>query len=538
MFKTRLASFYNDILLTNSEGEVFTGGDILKHTELLYRGLSCIGVSSVDNVCIYSANEFHVVCSILACMSIGANFTLLDHEDNLEDTIVKIVLTGATHAMLISEDVLDHGTLTLDPSTYKVIAKGWNYYASTEEDKDEVDKIFKVVKHLKEEFNHLNEDNITIPMAYKDDTTLMRGNSFHPNIKNGLYTYAIFSHYAIYRGMEDSSWELGKEMNQTVLMLEPLSTLYNVVNGVIGPILNGVHVITKKGEIIEELVHSIRNSKAKVLYIYATKFEKLLELIQKEVPNWIMYIPILRGFVFRYKFRKILNVNFDRIILHGKIRNRKLLNLLWTDYTVLYVMNEVASFIAKGNFMRLPKKLWLTPRLNVQLETSGGHDNYGEINVISDDLFLEYSEARRENPLLSQALPKTVEGKLRTEDIGLVRNGKVLVKDRAHNIFVNDKGLVIESGKILQIAKRFKIVNEATIAVKDNKLILLVEPNFNYIEQHNRYTSPNKVFEELTSLKELINRKVSTFSAIDSIIITTDPDGLPRKNFRILSRHF
>lgn len=539
MLETKLKQHFLEIVLSVPQfGEVYTGGEILKRTEMLTRAMSCIGVDSGDVVGIYCDNPANTVISVLACMAYGANFTILSPTEDLRDTKVKMVLSSVTHGLLISERVIDEGILTLHPETIKIISKGWNYMALDEEEKNEVNNIFQTVNNVIGEGEAMDEDAISLPENFMDERSDEICINWHTGISKGIFNADKFKHTSIIVGIANSIHDLyntkGTAANAPIrgpmLMLEPVEALYDIVNGVIAPMLKGIHVIIGDGDSIDEVAASIMMYYSKLMYINSNKLRALLRVLEKEVPTWAKWLG-LKNFHMRRDFNNI-GYPIKHIIITGKVKEPKLFNAIKRKYTLLYTMSEVASFIAKGTFTKIPKRIWLMPRSNVLLTTTGGDNIYGEINIKTEDLFESYLFGE------GNIVAKT-DDVFRTEDIGLLRNDKIYIKDKAKNIYVNNNGLVIETGNILAIAKRLKHIKEATVVIHKNKLILVIEPDFEYIESRpTLFSDVEKIKESFENLRLEINKKVDVYSRISRVITISNPKGLYRKNFKIISRHF
>jgi len=542
MLQKKLKKHFLEVVLTTSEGKTYTAGEILKKAELIERSLSCIGVSTTDTIGIYVTNEMYGIAAIIACLSYETNFVILDTSDNIEDTKVKTVLTKLSYGVIIAEEVIDETLLTLHPGTFKIISKGWNYNALDEDTKDYMSKIFEVVSSIGTGKDSLiNKDDISLAEAYlHPNFEHVTGTFFHQGISKGLYTASRIKHSAIYQGIKDSYEELSNNIENTLLTVEPFNSLYDILNGIIAPILHGKHVTIGKGNNIADLFNSFKEIEVKTLYINTQKLEILLKTLEQESTPFCKLL--CHSFIMRRLFKKHISKHIKTIITHGKITKRKLLNSIKKKYTVLYVMSEVSSYIASGTWTRLPKHLWLTPRQNVSIDTTGDVSDFGELNVTSTDLFHSYLENNNKwkyfDITVQQTSPKDENNKFRTEDVGLVRNNKVLIKNKTKNIFVNEKGLVIETGKILSIAKRFKIVNEATIAIHNKRLILIIELDFEYIEFNSSFNNIETLKKELSKIKKVVNKSVKPFSKIQEVTALANSSGLPRKNFKIVSYHF
>lgn len=537
MLVTRLKEFEYYPLLTTSDGNTYIGREIITRVSMLVRAFSCLGITSDDTVGIYCKNEMYGIATILACISYGANFTVLDTTDAIEDTRVKIVLAGVSNSLIVSEEVLDESIITLNPNTFEIINKGWAYFTLDDVERQQIRQIYKVVRDLeldKWKAKVIDED-ILFDTEHSYDYLV--GINFHIGITKGIFNASRFKIQDILKGIEEATNHYVAKDAKTVLMFEPFNLLYDIVNGILAPLLNGKHVVVAKNTDLSSVANGIIKSKADTLYVSNLTWKWFLTSLKKEDKNR----KFCKTYFTKRMFRKLLGDNFKHVIITGKItENAGLFNMLRVKYSNLYVMNEVISFIGSATYNKIPKKIWLTPRPNVSLRAGGNDSTYGEINIICDDLFHSYLHNQEKtlyfDITIHESTPKDVEGKFKTEDIGLTRNGKLLILGKAKNIFVNENGVVIETGKIRMIAKRFKVIREATLVNYQNKLILLVEPDFEYID--NNYNDEGIVVRDLQKVLNLVNKSVRKHSQLHKIIWTKDPNGLPRKNYRIISNHF
>ena len=537
MFKKYLRKNFDNIALTLPNGKSYTNGSILKQVDLLVRAFSCVGLKSEDGVGIHTKNEMHSIATIIACLSYGANFTILNPKENESDIRTKITIAGIAYGLIISETVVEESTTTLNPETFEVICKGLSYNLLTESEKDVTSKQFKTIASLKDERNNFSKSHIDFPENYlHNHRELIYGIVFHNGISKGLFNASKIHHTSIIKGIDDAREFLYRNVKGPVLTLEPFDSLYDIVNGILAPLLNGIHVHIGKNFNIYEMFKSAKKSNAKILYINNKKLEKLLSTLSRET------MPLLRYGIFKPLFKLAMRKQFNRLVSNhinhiyvtGRVERKSLFNSISVKYTLLYTMTEVASYIAKKTYKRIPKDIWLTPRLNVLVQINS-EKTYGEILLVCDDMFEQYLvNEYTEKALLS----KTAVGKFRTEDIGIMKNGKLLIKNKAKNIFTNQKGCMIETGKIRTLALRFDIIKEASIIVKNDKLLLVVEPDFDYIESTKRITSPDRVHEEIRKLKKFVNKHIGDDYLIEQVITINNPDGLLRKNFKIISRYF
>jgi len=537
MLADRLKKHELKVLLTTSSGKSYIGKEIIKQIDLLSRVMSCIGVSAEDMVGIYCKNEMVGISTILSCLSYGANFTVLDTNEDVEDTKVKMVLAKIPSGLLFSEEVIDSTILTIDPTTFKVISKGWNYYTLDDVEKKQVNQTYKIVENLLTEFHKVRERSVEYPIfdiTYSYD--YLKCIVFHEGISKGIFNASIIKLQTVIVGIEEATKDYVAKEYDTAIMLEPFNLLYSIVNGILAPILNGIHVTISSNTDYTEIISGIRESKAQVVYLNSTALEETLTTLSKE----IRLFPIIKSFQLERFFKKNLGSYVKHFVIQGRIKNRNIINRLKKKYSILYTMNEIVSFIASATYTKIPKRVWLKPRSNVSIKTFNDENTYGEISMISDDLFSAYLfDGNKEEEIdysIKETLPLTPEGLFKTEDIALLRNGKLLIKGKAKSIFTNENGLIIETGKILLTVNRFNIVKESTIIINNNKLLLLVEPDFEYIEHS--FNEPKLVEQEFIKIKNLINKKVHKHSKIEKIIWTKNPEGLYRKNYKIISKHF
>jgi hypothetical protein len=549
MFQKYLKSYFDKTLLTYEEIN-YTGGDILKRISSYVKLFNELLINQPshekDIVGIYSNNPFITLSAMMACMSYGVSFALFKGTDSSPDVQTKMFITERSSYswLLLSEVDLEMSTksiLTINPYTLEIIAKGIGYYSVPEKIQEEMLNTFKVIKRILNAEKTMVKKFINLPKIYLH--TSIKSNLFgivyHNGISKEIYNASKIPITSIYKGIRSVMETEEYKVPSPLLYMEYFSQLYDLNNGILIPMLKGTRVIVKAEVDYYNIVETCKNVRIKTIYTSSQQLEYILHVLEKDAIPLLKWKPlkfILKWFI-KYRFNLIFNQTVNRIIITGKIFRRDLFNALRVkNYTLLYTMTEIATYVGKRNATRIPKRIGLTlqKESTVNIVKDNEDANMGEIVVYAPDMLQSY--LTREHTIEYLLHSKPTEGKLCTQDIGYVKDNLLYVIDKASHIFNTAHGLTIENEKIIRIAQNFDYVKYAHLINVEGKATLVIEPDFDYIE--NTRMSPQSVLNRMNTIKAIVNNNVKEHSKIYKVILYEDPNGIPRKNNKIISRYF
>lgn len=510
---------------------------IKQHTFVLYKMLEFLEVNRDEVIGIYNKSNYENICCMYACLLYGANFTIIDGNDSENIWLVKKPLLGVD--LLLSDFYKDNYIVTIDPTYYKVNTDCAVVRALGIKDRLQFRENLELFYSLVvDDFDYENSEYPVLDMKKLEQRTCA---VYHKGATVDAFKTSVFSVDRIVYGIENSIDKLEYEGDK-VLYMETFDLLYDIVNGVINPLSKGKQVLFADTSSYENTLYSCMNLRATDMYVNAFTLEKILDLIIEDLPDWVTKLKGIFGIdqlfklALQYKFRKIFGKQLKHLVVVGKIRKPYILNCLSLKITTVYAMTEVASFITCKSHKKLKKDFSVgkIDTENVLIVGKRSH-NHGGIMIYSPDMAVTCipEEVRSES-----YINHSYKGRLWTKDIGYIDSDDELhVINKSSLIFEMDNGKLIMTGEMLEIALSKQFVREALIVKPlgdSRRLVMLIEPNIDYVQEHG--LSYEQLQFKCNELRLYINKRFKGNIPLTAVEVFTDPEGLSRDTFKILSR--
>ena len=204
--------------------------------------------------------------------------------------------------------------------------------------------------------------------------------------------------------------------------------------------------------------------------------------------------------------------------------------------TTLYTMTEVASFVTSKVHKKLEKNFSVGAVNAEDISIVSKRANrYGGIMLYASDMAVS---CLPQSELMASFITHEYAGRLWTRDIGYIdSNDELHVINKSSLIFETNTGKLVPTGEMLEIALMEPFIKDAIIAKPhgdDRRLVMLVEPNREYAEDN------GLSYEELqfrcNALRLKINSQFHNDAKLYGVVLFTDPEGITRETFKIVSR--
>ncbi len=525
--------------MVDSEFNIHSFEDIKKHIHSIVKMFEKIEIGEKEAVAIYNKSNYENICCIYACLVHGVNFTIIDSSDSESILYVKKPIIGVD--IVLSDFYDDPYTLTINTSVMVVSSNS----SPVRELSPTVlaDFTMRSVEIADSFFAEkvLVYEEIELPVV--NDTKLENRVCavYHKGAIIDSYKTSVFTLDRVLKGIDHSTNNL-EFVGDKVLFMEPFDLLYDVVNGVMNPLGKGIEVLFTDTSSIENLLYSCKVLRATDLYVHSYTFEKVLSLIESELPDYVRTFkanPLLSWIyqlVFRNHFFKIFGKGVKHLIITGKINRTAMINVLGLKVTTLYTMTEVTSFVAAKTHKKL-KKDFSVGKVNTDnvLIVGKRANSYGGIMIFADNMAVS---SLPQESLMESFINHNYKGRLWTRDIGYIDHDDELhVINKSSLIFEMDNGKLVSTGEMQEIALMEAFVKE-TIIVKplgDNRrLVMLIEPNKEYAEEHS--LSYEELQFKCNELRLKINSRFNGEVQLHAVKVYTDPEGITRDTFKIVSR--
>jgi len=348
---------------------------------------------------------------------------------------------------------------------------------------------------------------------------------FHRGASVQGYKFSMHLFKHIYKGLTKSQVYLGYEKKSTVLYLENLELLYNVINGVLAPLANGSTVkFVGKEPLDTKLWNTVLYSST---YLLETYLATLLNAMPKSINNCIT-----RPVALRYAAIKYFGTNINRLILNGKPSNTSLINNLNRKVTLLYTMCEVASFVSCKTHRKLNEKSSVgnpVDKDSIKILSNSAKE-YGPIMIHTEDMCVSTNQSYS-----IESFFHVEPGRLNTKDIGyLDKKGEVVIINKSNLIYETHYGKLIEIGKYTDYALSQNFVKNVQIIRNDKgRLIMYIEPNLEWAVKEK--LSVFNLYDLTYELEENFKKKFKHAYPM-SLFLYLEEDGLDQQFYKIINR--
>jgi hypothetical protein len=496
--------------IISETGKFYSYKQINKSVKTVQNAIAAINPKSIIIQC---SDSFYILTSIIACLQSDVHFTVIkedapDYEKRTKRTVVKADLIIAQY-------------LTCEFTLHYFINKDALFIG------EDGEKILG-----REEFQQLEKKvkNKRFYPAYSIHDSIFY--NFHRGICSEYYKYSAFRFNEIYNGIYKAFEELPYTQD-TVVFLGDISSLHDIVNGILAPLKANKNIVFKNPKSIFDSNRSIF-TKNSVLYTSSHTLEYILMVLNNENKK-LFKMPFIGKMVLAHKLNKLCQTNIHSIIISGKINKFSLLNKLSIPKTTLYTMSEVASFVSFKKYYSNIKRGYSVGKpcdsVIAQIAGKGDNNEHGIIILYTNDMCVATNQSFQEDVFFHD-----YPGRINTRDVGYYNSkGELIVVDKTKFIVENQNGKIINTGHITEYALGMPFVkNVMLVPTATSSMVLLVEPNTEYADKHKIDMYDLK--DLVKSLESVINRKFN-YGALPIVAkLFVDSDGLDVQTYKLVVR--
>jgi long-chain acyl-CoA synthetase len=300
-----------------------------------------------------------------------------------------------------------------------------------------------------------------------------------------------------------------------------------------------IHFLTKTPS-PHVVIKAFQDIKPVVVIVVPLILEKIVQkqifpILRTRRVRALTAIPILKQVVYRQIRNKLyssLGGNFYECIIGGAAFNKEVedfLHQIRFPYTVGYGMTECGPIIgyedrrlfAQGSCGKA------APRMKVKIDSPDPQNVPGEILTRGLNTMLGYyknEEATRET------LDR--EGWYHTGDLGTMDYaGNVFINGRIKNMLLGPNGQNIYPEEIEDKLNSMTLVVESVVVQRDNKLVALVYPDYDAMDQLG--VTRDKLPELMEEIRNELNKLVAPYERISRIqLMATEFDKTPKRSIK------
>ncbi len=249
--------------------------------------------------------------------------------------------------------------------------------------------------------------------------------------------------------------------------------------------------------------------------------KQILPLLGKKSMQFLMNLPLLDKAIYtkiRNKLNEVFGGNFKEVVLGGAALNSDVehfLNKIKFNYSVGYGMTECGPLISYANWdkTKFTSSGRLVDTLEIKIDSNDPYHEIGEIMVRGENVMYGYY---KNIEATEQAIDK--DGWLHTGDLGIIdEENFVFIKGRNKSMILGPSGENIYPEEIEAKLNNLPYIQESVVIEKDNKLIALVYPDLDAVDQDK--INEARLTEIMEENKKEVNANLAKYMQISKIKI-------------------
>jgi long-chain acyl-CoA synthetase len=372
---------------------------------------------------------------------------------------------------------------------------------------------YPVLKPEHISFSEISNDKLAV-ISYTSGTT-------------GFSKGVMITHNSLAANVRYAQNNMPLKPGDPVVSFLPLAHTYGCAFEFLFPFTYGCHItiLTKTpspqiilqafGEIKPRLILSVP------LVIEKIYKKQLLPVITKPAMKIMLAIPGFNRILFakiREKLTSSFGGRFMEIVIGGAAFNadtEKFFRKIGFRFTVGYGMTECGPLIsyASWNTTKLGASGRPVDTLEVKIDSSDQEKEVGEIILRGENVMVGYYK----NPEATKAVIDD-EGWLHTGDLGIIdKEGNIYIKGRSKSMILGPSGKNIYPEEIESLFNNKQFVTESVVISEDNKLIVLIFPDYDQIRNAN--FTEEQVMAVLEQTKKEVNEKLPDYMSVSKFRI-------------------
>ncbi|QKG78733.1 AMP-binding protein [Tenuifilum thalassicum] len=520
--------------LSDFKGATFTYGDVAKKIHLLHKLFEIWGIKQGDKIALLGRNNSNWGIIYLAVVSYGA--VIVPILPDFSPTEVHNIVNHSDSVLLFAGDMVWSSLNQAEMPNLKVIISVVDFSILVShcetcdaKFKEEYDKILGEVESLTPEKVSYPEipNSELAEISYTSGTT-----GFSKGVMLTLNSLAANIDYA--------RNNMHLVAGDNIVSFLPLAHAFGCAFEFLFPFAQGCHItfLTRipSPPIIMEAFAKVRPRLVLTVPLVIEKiFKKQIQpKIETPAMKLLLNIPLINRLIFNKINEKLSSAfggNFHEIVIGGAALNpdvEKFLRRIRFKYTVGYGMTECGPLISYSGWRTNP------------MGSCGKVINYLELKIDSKDPFNEVGEilVRGENVMLGyyknpEATSKTIiDGWLHTGDLGILdKNGFIFIKGRSKSMILGPSGQNIYPEEIEARLNNIPFVQESLVVEQKGKLIGLVYPDFESVQQHG--INPEELEPVLEEHRKEVNKHLPQYSQISKLVINNQEfEKTPKKSIK------
>ncbi|MFA5646976.1 MAG: AMP-binding protein [Bacteroidales bacterium] len=523
-FEDSIRKNWEYLALSDYNGDSYTYADVACAVKRLHVFFENLGIKEGDKIALVGKNSSRwcitylsvvsygaVVVPILPDFKVGDIHEIVNHSDSIllfaEQALFETMEFEKMPNLIGSLKII---TFTIQTHRSEGFVEAW--------EKSEIDKttVCDGVKLESFSLPTISNDKLAV-ISYTSGTT-------------GFAKGVMIPHNSLAANIQYAQENMPLNSGDRIVSFLPLAHTFGCAFEFLFPFTLGCHIniLTKtpSPQIILQAFEKVKPSLILSVPLVIEKIYKkqVLPIISKPLMKVLLKVPVVNGIILkkiREKLEAAFGGNFRELVLGGAPFNKEteqFFKKMKFPFTVGYGMTECGPLISYVNWRENPLGASgrIVDTLKIKIDSFDPLTVPGEIMVKGENVMYAYYK----NPEATAEVLDS-DGWLHTGDLGLLDSkGNIFIKGRIKSMLLGSSGKNIYPEEIESLFNNKFGVSEAIIVQRNDKLVALIHPDKDFMQQQGyNNESIKELFEEY---KKDINDELPNYMNVSQVIIQSD----------------
>ncbi len=537
-FEKSLKTHWNLKAFSNYNTNTIEYSEVADRILFLHKFFEEIGVKKQDKIALIGKNSINWAITYLATVTYGAVIVPILPDFQAAD--VHHIVNHSGSIMLFSEnskfDDLDCDAMK---NIKAVISLKDLSVINASKSHNSVSKKYAVAEktYLAAYPEGINADNFSLPEIPNEELAAIVYTSGTTGFSKGV----MILHNALISNIVFAMENMQLKAKDRIVSFLPIAHVFGCAFEFLFPFCSGCHItFLTKVPSPRIIVKAFSDVKPRLILSVPLIIEKIYRkqinpTLQKHSIEILRKIPGTKQLInkkINQKLSTVFGENFREIVIGGAALNDEVesfLNEIGFRYTVGYGMTECAPLIsyqawdtfAKGSVGRI------VDNMEIRIDSNDQHNEIGEILVKGQNVMVGYY--RNEE---ATKLAFTEDGWLRTGDLGIIdQDGNIFIKGRSKSMILGPSGKNIYPEELEAKLCNLDYISEAVVIDRDHKLVALVYPDYETVDQEN--LEEKDLIKIMEHNRQKLNKTLPSYMKITKIELrSTEFEKTPKKSIK------
>ncbi|TFH46335.1 MAG: long-chain fatty acid--CoA ligase, partial [Bacteroidia bacterium] len=524
MIKERFITYVEDSIRKNWEIEAlsnyrekgYTYKEIAERIVKLHMAFKEYGIQEGDKIALVGKNSANWCAVYLAVVTYGAVIVPILPDFRTED-LQNIIKHSDSRMIFVDEKIWEQFEKEkIRDLLCAITLEAFEMVMSREEN------ILRIYKDLNEDFSkaypEFRPEHIQFSSIDNEQMAVLSYTSGTTGFSKGV----MVPHRSLAANVRYAQHNMPLEPGDPVVSFLPLAHTFGGAFEFLFPFTYGCHItILTKTPSPQILIQAFKEIKPRLILSVPLVIEKvykkqLMPVISKPHMKALLKVPGVNKILHKKILDKLTETfggRFKEVVIGGAAFNadaEKFFRTIGFRFSVGYGMTECGPLISYASWdtTQLGASGRAVDTLEVKIDSEDQQNVVGEIILRGDNVMLGYYK--------NEAATREVideEGWLHTGDLGVIDEaGNIYIKGRSKNMLLGPSGKNIYPEEIESLINNYRYVTEAVVISEDHKLVGLIFPDFEQI--NNDGITEATLPEALEVIRKDVNNRLPEYMAV------------------------